>query len=81
MQYVEYVKLGIAGLTLLVDLIKELKAGNGDSSSVIDRGSDFLSKLGPVAGVKELNAESIDAFKPMIKDLVAKIQELKEISK
>lgn len=81
MQYVQMVQLGLAGLGLLLDIIKELKSGAGDSSGVIDRGSEFLAKLGPVAGVKELTVENLDAFKPMVKELIEKVQALKEVSK
>lgn len=78
MQYLEYVKLGIAGLSLLIDLIKDLKGDATDSDTTIDKGAAFLGNLGEVAKIKELKGVDLSGVLPDLKQLVAKIAELKK---
>lgn len=84
MQYIEYVKLGIAGLSLLIDLIKDIKASHdgstSDSDAVVDKGISFLGELGNTANIKELKGIDLSSFAPDIKQLVSKLAELKNLN-
>lgn len=81
MQYIEYAKLGMAAITLLVQLIKDLKSKDGtDSDAAVDRGVSFLAHVGEIAKVKELSAENLTALVPSLRELVKEIKELKKLS-
>ena len=86
MQYVEYVKMGLALLGYIVDLVKDLKAReqNGspvDVSGQVDRGISLLQGIGKIAKVKELQGLEVTELKPLIADFITRIDELKALNK
>ena len=86
MQYVEYVKMGLALLAYIVDLVKDLKAREQSGAAVdvsgqVDRGISLLQGIGKIAKVKELQGLELTELKPLIADFISKVDELKAVSK
>lgn len=82
MPYIEFIKLGLAGLSMLIDIVTKIhnakQSGQQfDAGSIVTSGSEFLSNLGVVAKIKELNPETINAAAPHVAEFINKIGSLK----
>ncbi len=83
MQYVEYVKLALGVMGLLIDIARDIKAGgNSDNvTSIVDRLLSSVKSVGIVADVKELKDLDLAPLAPLVKDFISKIHELKALNK
>jgi hypothetical protein len=79
MQYVEYVKLAILVLNLLVKLIKDHRENKADPDSLVNDGVELLSKIGSSFKVKELSPDILSAVAPLAKDLIHELVELRKL--
>ena len=82
MQYIEYVKLGLALVGLIVDIVKDIKGGTAVADpahvdSVSDRILASVKGIGGIAGNKELADLDVADMKPLVVDLVSKVRDLR----
>lgn len=71
-------KLGLAVISLLVDIAKDIKAGGtADPASIVDRILASLKGVGVVADVKELKDIDGADLKPLLTDFVTKVRDLR----
>lgn len=78
MHYVVIARLVMLGLTMLIDLIQEIKKGQPDTDALVDKGSSILTKIGTIGGVKELNETDLKALLPEAKAFVRKLIDLRK---
>jgi hypothetical protein len=77
MQYVEIAKLVLVVLTFVVEVIKDLRDKDQSDPVVIDKGLDLLSRIGAISKVKELQGLDLKLLAPELKQLIARIHDLR----